>query len=556
MAKPIQMPALSPTMTEGKITKWRKKVGDKVSSGDAVAEVETDKSNLEIEAYDDGFLISINVEEGASAPVGAPIAFIGEKGEKAGAPEQQPKADAKPEQKRDQQPAEKPADKPATQPAAESKAQAIPVQMPALSPTMTEGKITKWLKKEGDQVTSGEGIAEVETDKSNLQIENYDDGVLLKIVVQEGEMAPVGAPIGFVGPKGARIPDAKSNATRTPEEPSAEVRSGTAPDAQREAKEQKGEAKPQATPPKSVTTSPAAAKQGPGRRIFASPLAKRIAKDRGVDLGALFGSGPSGRIVKKDVEQAASVPPAQKGSPAHKPGTAMAPRAGGARPEPKRVELTTMRKVIGQRMAEAKPGVPHFYLTLDVEMDEALKIRDEAKLADAKISVNDLLVKAMAIALRRFPKMNVAMQGDHMVQFETVDIGVAVALEDGLITPILRDVDQKGLVQISAETRELAERARSRKLRPEEYSGGSITISNLGMYGIDHFSAVINPPQAAILAVGQAAEKVVVRDGAMVVRRVMTATLSVDHRAIDGATGAQYLKELKGLLEHPLRWLF
>ncbi|MGA9524759.1 MAG: dihydrolipoamide acetyltransferase family protein, partial [Myxococcaceae bacterium] len=264
------------------------------------------------------------------------------------------------------------------------------------------------------------------------------------------------------------------------------------------------------------------------------------------------GSGPSGRIVKRDVELAL-----QKGV-GKAPAAAAAPaaRAVGVRAEPKRLELSGMRKVIGQRMTEVKPGVPHFYLTVEVEMDQALKIRAEAKALDSKVSVNDIIVKAAALALKRVPKVNVSFQGDHILQFETADVGIAVAIEDGLITPVIRDADQKGLAQISAESREMAERARNRKLKPEEYTGGSITLSNLGMYGIDEFIAVINPPQAAIIAVGAVADKVVVRDGQMVVRKMMSATLSGDHRVIDGATGAVYLKEMKELLEHPLRLLF
>ncbi|HSP77193.1 MAG TPA: dihydrolipoamide acetyltransferase family protein, partial [Myxococcaceae bacterium] len=228
----------------------------------------------------------------------------------------------------------------------------------------------------------------------------------------------------------------------------------------------------------------------------------------------------------------------------------------GVRPEPQVVQISAMRRVIGQRMTEVKPGVPHFYLTVDVEMDAAMKIREEAKALETKVSVNDVIVKAAALALRRYPKMNVALQGDTILHFETADVGIAVAIEDGLITPVIRDADQKGLAAISSEARDLAERARKRALKPDEYSGGSLTVSNLGMYGIDSFIAVINPPQAAILAVGQVADKVVVRDGQMAVRKVMTVTLSGDHRVIDGAIGAEYLREFKALLEHPMRLLF
>ncbi len=533
MATPIQMPALSPTMKEGKIVKWLKKEGDKVSSGEAIAECETDKSNLEIEAYDDGFLLKIVVAEGEMATVGAPIAIIGAKGEKVdagGAKAATPAAAPKAEAPKAAAPAPAPA-APAAQPAPAGGGDGIAIQMPALSPTMTEGKLVKWLKKEGDKVSSGQAIAEVETDKSNLEVEAYDDGVLARIVVQEGQMAKVGAPIAFLAGKGG----AKAAPAAAPA-PKAAV------PAQAPAPTQAAAPAPKAAPA-----------QASGGRVRASPLAKRMARDRGLDLSQVQGSGPHGRIVKRDIETALTQAPA-RAAPGKAP--AAAPTAPGVRPEPKAVPVSTMRKVISQRMAEVKPGVPHFYLSVDVEMDAALKIREEAKALESKVSVNDIIVKASAMALRRYPKMNVSLSGDTILHFETVDVGIAVAIEDGLITPIIRDADKKGLSAISAEARDLAERARKRGLKPHEYTGGSLTVSNLGMYGIDSFIAVINPPQAAILAVGSVADKVVVRDGQMVVRKLMTVTLSGDHRVIDGAIGAEYLRELKALLEHPMRLLF
>ncbi|RKG93388.1 pyruvate dehydrogenase complex dihydrolipoamide acetyltransferase [Corallococcus terminator] len=553
MATPIQMPSLSPTMKEGKIIKWLKKVGDKIASGDAIAEVETDKSNLEVEAYDDGFLLEISVPEGEVATVGAPIGYLGAKGEKvsggAAAPAaaaaqktEAPKAAAPSAPK-----AEAPAAKPPAQPAAAAgSGEGIALLMPSLSPTMKEGKIVKWLKKAGDKVSSGDAIAEVETDKSNLEVEAYDDGTLARIVVNEGDMATVGAPIAFLTPKGAK---AGASAPAAPKAPA-----------------------PQQAPAAAAPSAPAGAQVVPlrreaapaasgGGRLRASPLAKRIAQERGLDLAQVRGTGPLGRVVKRDVEQALgqglAKAPAQAAAPqAKKAGAQPEARAFGTRPEPQAVPMSSMRKVIGQRMAEVKPGVPHFYLTVEVEMEAAVKIREEAKALDVKVSVNDIIVKAAAIALRRSPKMNVSLQGDQVLHYGTVDVGIAVAIEDGLITPIIRDADLKGLQTISAESRDMAERARKRALKPAEYTGGSLTVSNLGMYGIDQFIAVINPPQSAILAVGAVAEKAVARDGQVVVRKVMTVTLSGDHRVIDGATGAEYLRELKGLLEHPTRLLF
>ena len=526
MAKPIQMPALSPTMKEGKIVRWLKKEGDKVSSGEAIAEVETDKSNLEIEAYDDGFLLKIAVKEGELATVGAPIAFVGAKGEKVDAGSAAaPKAEAP---KAEPPKAAAPAPAPAA-PAAGG-GDGIPVLMPSLSPTMKEGKIVRWMKKPGDKVSSGDALAEVETDKSNLEIEAYDDGTLARIVVEAGQLATVGAPIAFLAGKGG----AKAAAAPAPQA------AAPAP-----------KAAASAPAPKAAAPSPRATPSTPGGRLRASPLARRMAQERGLDLANIQGSGPLGRIVKRDIEAALSQAPAPAAAARRAPAA-----APGVRAEPKAVPVSSMRKVISQRMAEVKPGVPHFYLSVDVEMDAAMKIREEAKALESKVSVNDIIVKAAAIALRRYPKMNVSLQGDSILHFETVDIGIAVAIEDGLITPVIRDADQKGLAAISAAARDMAERARKRSLKPDEYTGGSLTVSNLGMYGIDAFIAVINPPQAAILAVGQVADKVVVRDGQMVVRKMMTINLSGDHRVIDGAIGAEYLRELKALLEHPMRLLF
>jgi pyruvate dehydrogenase E2 component (dihydrolipoamide acetyltransferase) len=418
-----------------------------------------------------------------------------------------------------------------------------PIQMPALSPTMTEGKITKWLKKEGDKIAAGDAVAEVETDKSNLEVEAYDDGYLLKIVVPEGGAAPVGSPIAFIGAQGEKV-DVQAATPARPAPAPAPIQAAPAP--------VPAVAAPLPLPP--APRAPAQVvqlrREAPSLagRLLASPLAKKMASERGLDLAEMHGSGPQGRIVKRDVEAAATQVPAVRRTPTP------APPMG--RVAPRDVPLTGMRKVIAQRMAEVKPGVPHFYLTIDVEMDAALKIRDEAKALEAKISVNDVVVKAVAMALRRYPRLNVSFAGDRAVYYENVDVGLAVAIEDGLITPVIRDADQKGLEAIAAEARELAERARKRALKPAEYSGGSITVSNLGMYGIDNFVAIINAPQSAIVAVGVVADKPVVRDGQVVIRKMMSATLSGDHRIIDGATGAEYLKELRALLEHPLRLLF
>lgn len=407
------------------------------------------------------------------------------------------------------------------------------ILLPALSPTMSEGRLTKWLKKEGDKINSGDAIAEVETDKSNLEIEASDSGTLLKIVVPGGESAPIGGVIGWVGKPGEAIPDAPATAPAAPAPAPAPAKAAPAPVA----------AAIPPPPPKKAAPAPVAAE-----RLRASPLAKKIAETQGLDLAGVAGSGPNGRIVKRDVEEALAAP-----KPGTSAGRTIIRSAPGVRQPPDALPITTMRKVIAQRLGEVKPGVPHFYLNIDVEMDQALKLREEAKSQELKVSVNDIIVKACAIAVRRFPRINQIFAGDHIEQLHTVDVGVAVAIEDGLITPIVRDADQKGLAEIGEEVRALAERAKKKALKPEEYSGGSITVSNLGMFGIDSFIAVLNPPQAAILAVGKVEPKVVVREGQMVIRQMMSITLSGDHRVIDGAVGAQYLQELRGLLEHPLR---
>ncbi len=429
---------------------------------------------------------------------------------------------------------------------------AVAVQLPALSPTMKEGRITKWFKKEGDKISSGDEIAEVETDKSNLAIEAYDDGVLLKILVKEGQSAPVGGNIGWIGKAGEAVPEGGAPAAAAPASASpaaAPLPQASAPDL--------GPAKP----PAAVTSAPqpvpsATERANGGERLRASPLAKKMAETQQIDLGSVQGSGPSGRIVKSDVEAAmakgASSAAASSAKAAKPPLPARVP---GVRVPPQNLPVSSMRKVIAQRLSEVKPGVPHFYLTVELEMDSALQLREEAKSQEMKISVNDIIVKATAMAVRRFPRINQVFAGDSIQQLTNVDVGVAVAIEDGLITPIIKDADQKGLAEIGQEVRELAEKAKKKALKPDEYTGGSITVSNLGMFGIDSFIAVINPPQAAILAVGRVEPKVVVRDGEMVIRQIMSCTLSGDHRVIDGAVGAQFLQQLRSLLEHPLRLL-
>jgi pyruvate dehydrogenase E2 component (dihydrolipoyllysine-residue acetyltransferase) len=432
----------------------------------------------------------------------------------------------------------------------------IELLMPALSPTMTEGNLARWLKKEGEKISPGEVIAEIETDKATMEVEAVDEGTLGKIVVAEGaENVPVNAVIGLLleeGEDSSALEGFKAGAAAPP--PPAAPAPVEAP-----------------APAAAATPAPAEKPASGGNgvdsdRIMASPLAKRMAAQAGLDLAALTGSGPHGRIIKVDVERAlqggaaAAAPSPAVQAPAPRvqvPAVPTAPPAGGFSELP----LSNMRKVIARRLTESKQTVPHFYLSMDCALDALLKLRKELNArpgADYKLSVNDFVIKAAALALRKVPAANVAFGGDKIYQYHDVDIGVAVAIDDGLVTPVIRRADQKGLVAISAEMRDMAARARDpggMKLKPEEYQGGSMSISNLGMYGVRAFSAVINPPQASILAVGAGEQRPVVKDGALAVATVMTATLSIDHRAVDGAIGAQLLEAFKAMIEDPLAML-
>ena len=411
----------------------------------------------------------------------------------------------------------------------------INILMPALSPTMTEGNLAKWLKSEGDAVEAGEIIAEIETDKATMEVEAVDEGVLGKIVVPEGsEGVAVNAVIGVLlseGEDAGAIGDVPA--------PAAKLEPGAEP-------------APEAPPIAESVAERAPAGPAPGERVAASPLARRMAAQAGLDLSAIQGSGPKGRIVKADIE---AVLAGGAAAPAAAP-TDVPPSAPVAAPsaEDRTVRLSTMRRVIADRMTESKATVPHFYLTVDCEVDELLKVRREIneRIEGARVSVNDIVIRACALALREVPAANVSWAGEGtMTQHGSVDISVAVAVPGGLVTPIVRNADAKGLVGIAAEMKELAARAREGKLLPDEYQGGSFSISNLGMYGVKSFDAVINPPQACILAVGAAEPRPVVRDGEIVPATVMSCTLSVDHRVVDGAIGAELLSAIKRNIEYP-----
>ena len=416
----------------------------------------------------------------------------------------------------------------------------IKILMPALSPTMTEGTLAKWLVSEGDDVNSGDVIAEIETDKATMEIEAVEEGKVGKILVGEGtEGVKVNELIALLLEDGEDAGALEGIAAAAAVTPAPEPEAPAAPAA-----------------PVLVATAPtpAAPAAAPGNRIFASPLARRMAQQAGLELSNVTGSGPNGRIVKRDIEAAlASGPPA----PAAAPAAAPAPMPAGVEPAFDFEPASTMRKVIAQRLTESKQTVPHFYLTVDCEIDTLLALRKDlnSRSDDYKISVNDLIIKASGVALRRVPAANASWSGDGIKRYHTADISVAVAIEGGLITPVVRDAGGKGLEAISSEMRDLAERARAGKLMPEEYQGGTFSISNLGMFGIKQFDAVINPPQGAILAVGAGEPRPVVRNGALAVATVMSVTLSVDHRVVDGSVGAEFLAAFKTLIEDPMTML-
>ena len=448
----------------------------------------------------------------------------------------------------------------------------IAVTMPALSPTMEEGTLARWAKREGDAVGPGDVIAEIETDKATMEVEAVDEGVLGRIVVPEGtEGVKVNAVIAWLleeGEDAGALPaDGDAAAEPAPAAPEPEPEAAQEPESPPPAAPEP-EATPE-SPAAEVPAAPPAPAAAEDERIAASPLARRMAKQAGLDLAAIAGSGPHGRIVKRDIEQAlaagapaAEAPVPETAAPAPAPAPAAAaparPAVAAAGPEDREIPHSTVRKVIARRLTEADRDVPQIYLSVDMEIDGLLAARKEINETldgRARVSVNDMVVKAAALALRQAPGVNAQWTETATVQLGAVDISVAVAYEGGLITPIVFDADRKGLAQIANEMKELAGRAREGRLKPEEYQGGSFTVSNLGMYGIGHFTSIINPPQAAILAVGAGAQRVVVCDGEMQVATVMTCTLTCDHRVIDGALGAQWLQAFKGFVERPLSML-
>lgn len=577
MAEVVKMPKMSDTMTEGVIAKWHKKVGDKVKSGDLMAEIETDKATMDFESYQEGTLLYIGAQEGSAAPVDSVIAVIGAEGEDykaalegSDAPAEKAETPVKETEKPEE--AEKPAaqtdDK--AEPAAKSgealttdsdpdaaaaAVGATVIRMPLLSDTMTEGVIAEWHKKVGDKVKSDDALADVETDKATMEVIGYAEGTLLYIGVEKGQAAKVNGIIAIVGKEGTDV---------TPF-----LKGGTGPKSAVKAADTSAE------PKSAETNAPAPAKveekqdvqSDSSSRVKASPLARKIAKEKGIDIEQVKGSAEGGRIVKKDIEgftpstrQVAEAAPATAAPVVDKPATTGStavtiPQFIG---EEKYSEkpVSQMRKVIAKRLSESLFTAPHFYLTMAIDMDSAIQARNKInEFASVKISFNDIVLKAVAIALKQHPNVNSSWLGDKIRYNEHVNIGVAVAVEDGLLVPVVRFADGKSLSHISAEVKDFAQRAKSKKLQPSDWEGSTFTISNLGMFGIDEFTAIINPPDACILAVGGISQVPVVKNGQVVPGNVMKVTLSCDHRVVDGATGSAFLQTLKSLLEEPVRLL-
>ena len=551
MAEVILMPRLSDTMTEGVIAAWHKKVGDKVKKGDLLAEVETDKATMELESYKDGTLLHIGSDKGGKLQVNDLLAIVGKEGEDisallkehAGGSSEAPKKEAPAASKENKSGPEKEA--PKKEEKSTGKAAAIDlskmeevVLMPRLSDTMTEGVIAGWHKKVGDKVKKGELLAEIETDKATMELESYKDGTLLHIGAAEGAKIPVNGLLAVIGEEGKVDLDSIISAAKG----GGETETKQTTPAEKEAPAAKKE---ETAPVKETKETSSADQNG---RIKASPLAKKLAADKGIDLGQVKGSGDGGRIIKSDVDQ---FKPAEKASQQVSATTAPAGEEGYTD-----TPNSQMRSIIAKRLGESKFGAPHFYLTMELNMDNAMKARtDMNEVSPVKISFQDMMIKAVAMSLRQHPAVNSSWMGDFIRTYNHIHIGSAVAVPEGLIVPVIRFADQKSLSQIAGEAKGLYEKAKNKKLQPQEFSGNTFTISNLGMMDIEEFTAIINPPDSCILAVGRIKEVVVRKGDGFGVTNVMKVTMSCDHRSVDGAVGAAFLQTLKKYIENPVTML-
>ncbi len=538
MAEVINMPRLSDTMEEGTVASWLKKVGDKIEEGDILAEIETDKATMEFESFHEGVLLYIGIQEGETTKVDELLAIIGEEGEdiseilansKSADAAKSDNAESQKEETKEASDNEKPQELPEG---------VIVVTMPRLSDTMEEGTVATWLKKVGDVVEEGDILAEIETDKATMEFESFQSGTLLHIGLNEGDSAKVDSLLAIIGPAGIDVSGVAKNfkvaGAAAVEAPKAEMKKMEA-----HTPAQKTNAKPKSSNATSSSNG----------RVFASPLAKKIAQEKGIDLAQVNGTGENGRVVKKDVENYTPAASASSSAP-------VAKFVASGTEDFDEVPNSNMRKAIAKNLAKSKFTAPHYYLNVEFDMDNAIAFRKQYNsMPDIKISYNDMIVKACALALRQHPQVNSQWFDDKMQLNNHVHIGVAVAVPDGLVVPVVRFANEQSLPQIGAAVKDYAGRARNKKLTLDEMSGSTFTVSNLGMFGIESFTSIINQPNSAILSVGAIVQKPVVKDGQVVAGNTMKLSMACDHRTVDGATGAQFLQTLKGYIENPVTML-
>ena len=532
MATIITMPRLSDTMTEGVVATWLKKVGDTIKTGEILAEIETDKATMEFESFYDGVLLHIGIQEGESAPIDSLLAIVGKQGEDiSGLLNGNATANIVEEVKSEASIA--------TPTKSELPAGVKVVTMPRLSDTMTTGTVATWLKKVGDTIKEGDILAEIETDKATMEFESFNSGTLLYVGVEEGGTAPVDTILAILGPAGTDVTGIAASFTVD----------GTAETPKEEVVKQDANPTPNTHHPTPNTND----------RIFASPLAKKMAQDKGINLSQIKGSGENGRITKSDVENftaSAASTSIQAVADANNAVSAVKPFVPAGEMFQEEIKNSQMRKTIARRLSESKFTAPHYYLTIELDMDNAIASRNMINsLPETKVSFNDMVIKASAMALKKHPQVNSQWREDAMVINHHVNIGVAVAVEDGLMVPVLKFTDQMSLTQIGVTVKDLAGKAKSKKIQPAEMEGSTFTISNLGMFGIQSFTSIINQPNSAILSVGAIIEKPVVKNGQIVVGNTMTVTLACDHRTVDGATGAKFLQTFKAFMENPVTML-
>ena len=552
MAEIITMPRLSDTMTEGTVAAWLKNVGDKISEGDILAEIETDKATMEFESFHSGTLLYIGVQEGETADVDSVLAIIGEEGEDYqallnGDTKEEKSTEKKATEDKSPVENEEVADQKPSQ-EEQVKTTEIPagveiITMPRLSDTMTEGTVASWLKKVGDKISEGDILAEIETDKATMEFESFYSGNLLHIGIQEGESAPVDSVLAIIGPEGTDVSAVLAGGTS-----SKSVQTHANDKNEKKEETNKVESSNEESNKESSSTD----------RIFASPLARKIAEDKGINLSEVKGSGENGRIVKQDVEN--YTPQSKSTNPQAPSATVSEVKASSAvtkgEVHAEEVKNSQMRKTIARRLSESKFTAPHYYLTIEINMDNAIESRKIINaLPDTKVSFNDMVVKACAMALKKHPQVNSSWTDAATIINHHVNVGVAVAVEDGLVVPVINHTDLLSLSQIGAAVKDLAGKARNKKLQPKEMEGSTFTVSNLGMFGIEEFTSIINQPNSAILSVGAIVEKPVVKNGQIVVGNTMKVTLACDHRTVDGATGAEFLQTLKHFIENPVTML-